>query len=275
MAHSVHSQYRIPTSLVRPIDYTEGGFDGRSAAGVMSKEDRAMFTKNSLLVLLVGLALASSLSAAEIRGVISKVDPENKELLIEGLGKAGRGITFTFVLTDDSRVLFGANTGSLADLVVGKRIRVIYDERDGKQVVLIVRPLYLQPRSKEAIPAAPGNGSGGVLRLINSNDREIVVVGADAKGGESETTLRVPKDLKVQRGDKASDFDGLKEGESLSFDAEKKDGRFLAKSLRVGPPDPNAKQAPAMRPDDKKGEKAMKVLEIVFQILDQMRRERQ
>jgi hypothetical protein len=236
-----------------------------------------MFTKNSLLALLAGLALAASTPAAEIRGIISKVDGENKALVIEGLGKGGRGITFTFVLTDDTRILFGANAGSLADLVVGRRTRVVFDERDGKQIALTLRPLYPQPKSKDTISAVPtpANGSGGVLRLINSNDREIVVVGADTKGGESETTLHFPKDLKVLRGEKATDFDGLKEGESLSFEAEKKDGKFMAKSVRVGPPDPNAKQAPAMLPDGKKGEKAMKVLEIVFQILEQMKRERQ
>ncbi len=233
-----------------------------------------MFTKNTLLTLLAGLALAASVPAAEIRGVITKVDSENKELLIEGLGKGAKGMTFTFVLTDNTRVLFGANGGSLADLVVGRRTRVIFDDRDGKQTALVIRPLYLQPKAKDAVPMAPANGSGGMLRLINSNDREIVVVGANPKGGESETTLHIPKDLKVQRGEKATGFDELKEGELLSFEADKKDGKFMAKSLRAGPPDPNANSAPAMLPDDKKGEKAMKVLEIVFQILDQMRRER-
>jgi len=235
-----------------------------------------MFTKNTLFALLAGLALAASVPAAEIRGVIRKVDPENKELLIEGLGKGGKGMTFTVVLNDDTRVLFGSNAGSLADLVVGKRTRVIFDDRDGKQTALVIRPLYLQPKAKDGVAmVVPANGSGGVLRLINSNDREIVVVGANPKGGESETTLHIPKDLKVQRGDKASGFDELKEGELLSFEADKKDGKFLAKSLRAGPPDPNAKSAPAMLPEDKKGEKAKKVLEILFKILDQMQRERQ
>jgi hypothetical protein len=233
-----------------------------------------MFTKNALIALLAGLALAASVSAAEIRGVISKVDSENKELLIEGLGKAGKGMTFTFVLNDDTRVLFGSNAGSLADLVVGKRTRVIFDDRDGKQTALVIRPLYLQPKAKDGVAMAPANGSGGVLRLINSNDREIVVVGANPKGGESETTLHIPKDLKVQRGDKPTGFDDLKEGELLSFEADKKDGKFLAKSLRAGPPDPNAKSAPAMLPEDKKGEKAKKVLEVLFKILEQMQRER-
>jgi hypothetical protein len=233
-----------------------------------------MFTKNALFTLLAGLALAASVPAAEIRGVISKVDPENKELLIEGLGKGGKGITFTFILTDDTRVLFGSNAGSLADLVVGKRTRVTYDDRDGKQAALVIRPLYLQPRAKDGVAMAPANGNGGVLRLINSNDREIVVVGANPKGGESETTLHIPKDLKVQRGDKPTGFDELKEGELLSFEADKKDGKFLAKSLRAGPADPNAKSAPAMLPEDKKGEKARKVLEIVFKVLEQMQRER-
>src|SRR6266699_1060420 len=104
-----------------------------------------MFAKNTLFTLLAGLALAASLPAAEIRGAITKVDPENKELLIEGHGRAGKGMIFTFVLTDDTRVLFGSNAGPLSDLVVGRRTRVVYDDRDGKQTALIIRPLYLQP----------------------------------------------------------------------------------------------------------------------------------
>jgi Cu/Ag efflux protein CusF len=234
-----------------------------------------MSTKISLLAPLAGLLLAASVPAAELRGVISKVDTDKKELFVEGLGRAARGMTFVFILTDDTRILFGSNAGSLADLVVGKRTLVRYEERDGKLTAIVIRPLYARPRSTDTTAAVPAGSAGGVLRLINSNDREIVVVGGSPKGGDSETTLHIPKDLKVQREDKATDFDELKEGEPLSFEAEKKDGKMLAKSLRVGPPDPNAKSAPASMPEDKKGEKVRKVLETVFQILDQMRRDRQ
>jgi hypothetical protein len=234
-----------------------------------------MSTKNPLLVPLTVLFFAASVPAAEIRGVISKVDTENKELLVEGLGRGGKGITFVFLLNDDTRVLFLANVGSFGDLVVGRRTRVIYEGRDGKQIALVIRPLYPRPRSKDPDASAPANSAGGVLRLINSNDREIVVVDASPKVGESETTLHIPKDLKVQRGDRATEFGDLKEGEAISFEAEKKDGKMLAKSLRVGPIDPNAKPAQASMPENKKGEKVVKVLEIVFQLLDQMRRDRQ
>jgi Cu/Ag efflux protein CusF len=233
-----------------------------------------MLTRKLSLALLAGLFIVPIATAAEMRGVISKVDAESKELLIEGFGRAGKGMTYVFLITDDTRILFGSNAGSNADLLVGKRTRVIYDERDGKQIALVIRPLYLQPKSKPANPVAPGGGADGILRLINSNDREIVVIGANAKGGESETTLHVPKELKVERNAKKTEFDDLKEGEQLSFEADKKNSKMYAKTLRVGPADPNGKQAQASQPEEMKREQVMKTIETVIQILEQLRRER-
>ncbi|HEY1861138.1 MAG TPA: hypothetical protein VGG61_12325 [Gemmataceae bacterium] len=234
-----------------------------------------MQLKRYLLVLMAGLLVAGTASAVEVRGVITKIDPDKKELLIEGKGK-DRGTTFTFSLADDTRILFGSKTGTAADLAAGKRVRVAYEERDGKRSNVVIHALYLQPKGAEATPAtttASASAGSGTVRLINHEDREIVVVAGGGKGKEAETTLLVPKDVKVQRGDKATDLNELKEGETLSYEADQKDGKLTAKSLRVGAADPNAKAttpAPPASAKGEKGEKAMMLLQRIMKLMDQM-----
>jgi hypothetical protein len=236
-----------------------------------------MQLKRYLAVLAAVLMLAGAASAVEVRGVISKVDTDKKELILDGKGK-DRGKSFTFPLTDDTRILLGSKAGTAADLSAGKRVRVDYEEHDGKRTNVVIHALVLQllkgteSTPSPATPAAGGAGSGTV-RLINHEDREVVVVAGGGKGKEAETTLLVPKDVKVQRGDKATDLNELKEGETLSYEADQKDGKLTAKSLRVGAADPNAKPAapaPPASAKGEKGEKAMMLLQRLMKLMDQM-----
>jgi hypothetical protein len=235
-----------------------------------------MQLKRYLLVLAAGLALTGAASAVEIRGVITKIDPDKKELVIEGKGK-DRGTIFTFSLADDTRILIGSKTGTAADLAAGKRVRVDYEERDGKRTNVVVHAFFLQLKGTEGKPAtttsATAGAGSGTVRLINHEDREIVVVAGGGKGKEAETTLLVPKDVKVQRGDKATDLNELKEGEMLNYEADQKEGKLTAKSLRVGAADPNAKAttpAPPAPAKGEKGEKAMMLLQRLMKLMDQM-----
>src|SRR6266851_7871123 len=111
--------------------------------GTFPWEGLAMQRKRYFLVLVAGLALNGAASAVEVRGVIAKVDADKKELTLDGKGK-DRGKTFTFPLTDDTRILLGSKAGTAADLAPGKRVRVDYEERDGKRTNVVIHALFLQ-----------------------------------------------------------------------------------------------------------------------------------
>src|SRR5215831_16014905 len=102
-----------------------------------------MQLKRYLLVLAAGVMLTGSAVAVEVRGVISKVDLDKKELVLEGKGK-DRGTMFTFPLNDDTRILFGSKAGTAAELSTGKRVRVDFEERDGKKTNVVIHALFLQ-----------------------------------------------------------------------------------------------------------------------------------
>ena len=90
-----------------------------------------MICKNyvtSLLLLLIG----GVAQAEEIRGVIRKIDPENKELVIEARGLRTRGLPMTFEIGRDTRILIGHETGKLADLQPGERVLLSYEPHPGK-----------------------------------------------------------------------------------------------------------------------------------------------
>jgi hypothetical protein len=238
-----------------------------------------MQLKRYLLVLTAGVLLSGTATAVEVRGVISKIDLDKKELVLEGKGK-DRGTMFTFPLNDDTRILFGSKAGTAAELSTGKRVRVDYEERDGKKTNVVIHAFFLQLKGTDSTPASPpaatGGAGSGTVRLINQEDREIVVVAGDGKGKETETTLLVPKDVKIQRGDKTTDLKELKEGETLSYEADQKDGKLTAKSLRVGAADANAKPAtpappapPALGKGDR-ADKAMMLLQRLMKLMDQM-----
>ena len=112
-----------------------------------------MQLKRFLLVLAASLALSGAASAVEVRGVIAKIDADKKELILDGKGKDRRK-TFTFPLTDDTRIMLGSKAGTAADLTAGKRVRVDYEERDGKRTNVVIHALSLQLlKGSESTPA--------------------------------------------------------------------------------------------------------------------------
>ena len=119
-----------------------------------------MQRKRYLLVLAAGLALTGAASAVEVRGVIAKVDADKKELVLDGNGK-DRGKTFTFPLTDDTRILLGSKAGTAADLAPGKRVRVDFEERDGKRTNVVIHALFLQLKGTEGTPTTTTPAAGG------------------------------------------------------------------------------------------------------------------
>src|SRR5207248_11205841 len=79
-----------------------------------------------------------------------------------------------------------------------------------------------------------GSPVTGILRRVSLTDRAIVVVGPGlSKTSEMETTLIVPKDVKVSHHQQAARFEDLKEGEAVVVSGEMRDGKLVAKSIEV------------------------------------------
>ena len=131
---------------------------------------------------------AAAASAAEVRGVVARIDPDKKELVLEGRGVGVRGTVLVFTLPDQTPVMFGDQPGAPSDLQVGRRVRVEYDVDDGRQVVQMIHvlggpsPPPLRPRRRRS--PATGDALTGVLRHVGYSDRELTVVGPGSKGAK-------------------------------------------------------------------------------------------
>lgn len=225
-----------------------------------------MTASRCVLALLAGLALAVAASAATVRGVLIRVDPAKKVIELEGRGLGVRGATLTFALSAEARVMFGDQAGTLADLEVGRRVRVEFEADGDHKVALVIHVLGTRPASPAvAVPAANGDAVTGVLRRVGYSDREIVVVGPGAKGPETETSVDVPESARIVRDGKAATLDDLKEGDAVTVQVEKKDGRALALSIRVG-----AGPASTAKPASKVIPRIRIILKVVDQVLQSM-----
>jgi Cu/Ag efflux protein CusF len=198
-----------------------------------------MTTPRIAFALLAGLMFAVTASAAEVRGVVSRIDPDKKELVLEERGLGVRGTVLVFALPDQTPVLFGDQPAALSDVQVGRRVRVEYELDDGRQVVQMIHVLggpKPPPPPTVTPPIAPINGDAltGVLRHVGYSDREVTVVGPGAKGAQTETTLAVPESARIVKNGKEATLDDLKEGDTGTVQVEKKDGRPTAAVVQVG-----------------------------------------
>jgi hypothetical protein len=211
---------------------------------------------------LISTCLTAPLAAGEVRGVVSKVNLDQKELLLEGRGRGVRGLTLTIYFTADTRFEAGRKPAQAADLSPGKHVRVLFEMRDGKQVATLVSWLGL-PAATPVAPPAPAdpNTLVGKLARVSWADHEITVIGP----GEKETTLPVAEDATVTRDQKPILFEDLKEGEQVVVKFEKKDDKQVARSITVGA---------AAKTEGPRGEKAREVLKLIESILQQMRDKR-
>lgn len=182
----------------------------------------------------------STVLAAEIRGVITRIDHEKKELVLEARGLGVRGTVFVFTLDNNSRIIIGQQPGQFNMLTPGKPVRVTFDTRDGKNIIQTLRANPLQgilakpkPLPAAAMPVDPNTVAGKLLR-VGFTDREIIVIGPGPKGVQTETTLRVPEKVKITRAGKDIKLEDLKEGEQVAVRHQKRDGRLTAESIQVG-----------------------------------------
>jgi hypothetical protein len=226
-----------------------------------------MTPRGFVLTVLTTLTLAVTASAAEVRGVISKVDLDKNEILLEGRGKGARGRTFTFAIDQDTKVLFGDQAGTVKDLAPGKHVHVFYETRNDRTLALTIKGFALAAPATTAgaPPPADPNAVTGTLQRVAFTEREIVVVGPGSQGAETETTLRVPADVKILRGDKALAFDDLKEGERVAVTAEKRDGKRTAVAIQVGD------AAPAKPQKESRLQRILEIAGQVMQMAEKMR----
>jgi len=187
-----------------------------------------MNAKHFAGVLVAGLLLAGPALAETARGIITKVDLENGQLVVRGKGKGtGKG-TMTFTLVKDSRVEQGKNAGKVKDLEVGRRVRVRYKDEDDRLIVTSVRVLGRK--------AARANGRPilGRVQKIAVKDRQITVRGKLAKGEKRrEITLDLPANVKVLRAGKPFKLNDLEEGTLVRVEHRSRDGRLVAQTIQV------------------------------------------
>jgi Domain of unknown function (DUF5666) len=231
-----------------------------------------MSTQNCILSLFAGLLLSMAASAAEVRGIILKVDTEN-QLTIEGRGLGVRGAIMTFQLDKDTQIQMGRKPATAADLSSGRRVRVTYEIQGHRRVALVIT-LVGGPLSSTPSAAAPDGGSSvsGILRRVNFTEREIVVVSPGKADGEVETTLSVPEDAKITRDQKAISFDDLKEGDQVLVQAEKHDGKLVAKSIQLGVVTNANTNAESGQNSIEKIRRALKLIDMLSQMMDQKSR---
>jgi Cu/Ag efflux protein CusF len=190
------------------------------------------------LSLTTALVFLTAASAEEARGRILKIDPDKKEMRLGGLAP-WRGAVLDLKVETKTEIFVGGQPATLNDLTPGQRVRVIFEQRDGKAVARTVRSLglmrLLQPLpARPAAPLKEGEGVSGTLQRVALTDSEIVVIGPGAKGARTETTIAVPEGTTITRDGKKIAFEDLKEGETVTVKTESRKGQLTATSVQAG-----------------------------------------
>ena len=203
------------------------------------------------LGLLTGLVLVTAASGAEVRGRIVRINLDNNELRLDARGPL-RGTVLDFTVGPKTQILIGGQPGKLSDLTPGRRVRVLYEERDGKSVAQVIRSPGVRAAATQPSPAvAPpreGEGVTGTLQRVSLADREVVVVGPGAKGSRTETTIAVAEKTPITRDGKEIAFEALKEGEMVTVRTQSLKGKLSAVSIQVGQAAATTSAQPPRRP---------------------------
>jgi hypothetical protein len=191
-----------------------------------------MSAKCHALSFVIVLATGLTASAVEVRGVLIRVDPEKKEITLDGRGRGARGVPFTFTLAADCKVLFGSQPGEPADLDAGRRVRVHYEMQNGRPVAVVVHVFGVRPARAARVDP---NAFTGTLQRVAVTDREVVVMGRGPRDGkDTETTFSVPANAPITRGPQPIKLEELKEGEQVAVIPAKNGGPPTAASIQVG-----------------------------------------
>jgi hypothetical protein len=178
-----------------------------------------------LLVVLVGVGAAR---ADSVRGTITRVDLKNNKVTIEGRGRGFRGVTLRFHLDNDSRILLGRETGIPTDLTEGSRVLVRYELRDDVRVITLIKV-------RGALRArADGRIVTGTVRRVSPKDRRLVLVSRKLLGDEgADVRVELPENVRIMNAGKTVRLRALKEGTWLRLRREKRDGKWVVRSVQV------------------------------------------
>jgi Cu/Ag efflux protein CusF len=203
------------------------------------------------LSLAAGMLLIAAAAADEARGRIVRIDPDKKEIRLET--RRPRGL-LDLKIDDKTEILIGGQAAKLSDLAPGRRIRVVFESRNGKATAQVIRSFGLnlvqpQPAAPQqaATPPKEGEDVAGTLRRVSSAEREIVVIGPGAKGAETETIIAVPEKTVITREGKKISLDDLKEGETATVKTTSRKGKLTAVSIQVGQAAPTKPAPPPRR----------------------------
>jgi hypothetical protein len=213
--------------------------------------------------------MAQSLPASEIRGIVIKADQKGHEITLEARGKGWRGVVLRIEINDDTQVRQGKQEARFADLAPGKRVRILFEEREGRRIASTIQivglPALFPSPGEATAPGVPmtkdANAIAGVLRRISVTGGEIVVVSvAPGEKVERETTLVVADNAKIVRSGQPIRLEELKEGEPVVVHADKNDGKLLARSIEAGS---TAGISPATPPRETRIEKVRRILQRI------------
>ena len=223
-----------------------------------------MLIRKCIFSSLLACLCLGSLHAEEFRGIIVKADPATKKLTVEERGKGRRNQVLTFSLDQDTDIRHGKDQAKIDDLVAGKRVRVLFEQRkDERLAVRVTLPAGLASAA-QSIAAIDPNAIAGLLRRVAYTDPEVVVIGLDK--AEKETVVLIPEQVRVTRLGKPIAYFEVQEGETAVVKTEKKDRRLYAKEISIGPAD--ASPAPARQ--DRPVEKVRQILKFLDAALQQL-----
>jgi hypothetical protein len=222
-----------------------------------------MVTKCFGAIALICCIAGSTSAAAEIRGIVTRIDPAKNEVVIEGRGKGVRGLPVAFALAGDTEIVVDRKPGTLADLRPGARVRILYDMSDGRRVALAITAHGgTKPDASVAMPADENTVVGKLIRVALT-DREIVIL-SPGQREEVETTLAVPESAEIKKDQKAIKLEDLKEGERVVVRTDKRDGKRIATSIQVGGVAPTR---------DRRIERLRQLLKLAEELLEKAERE--
>jgi predicted RNA-binding protein len=178
--------------------------------------------------LLASVVVMASALADEVRGVITRVDLDKKEIVVQSKGRGVRKAALTFTLGKNTRVTVGRQAGNLENLSVGRRVRVQYEMQEEQRIATAIR---VQGKKSSG---AEGQEILGKLQRVALQDRQITVLGRAAKGvKKTEIILDLPANVQVTRAGKPLKLDQLQEGTFVRIGHRKKDGKIIATSIQV------------------------------------------
>jgi lysophospholipid acyltransferase (LPLAT)-like uncharacterized protein len=216
--------------------------------------NRLMTALRFTLSLATGLVLAAAATADEARGRIVQIDSDKNVIRLETRLPRRGAVVLDMKIDAKTQILIGGQPATLNDLAPNRRIRVVFEQRDGKAVAQVIRSLGLnllppQPAGRPLAPPKDGEGVAGKLQRVGLADREVIVIGPGPKGPETETTIAVPEKTAITRDGKKIALDDLKEGEAVVVKTESDKGKLKAVSIQAGQASVEARPAAQPRRD--------------------------